>query len=95
MLRGAEAALTRLAALPGSAGLCVRAGQFIQAMRSIVVDRELYDQARMRGIWRAGAPPSIANLELIRSAWNGRRWKHRGSYKLPLPSGESGANGPS
>lgn len=64
-------------------------------MKSIVVDRELDDEARMRGFWRAGAPPLIANAKLVQFAWNGRRWTCSGLHMLALPSAESGTNGPS
>ncbi len=81
LLRPAEAALKRLAALPeGALAYVFGHGQFIQAVRSIVVDRELDDQAKMRGFWRAGAPPAIGNAELVRIEWSGRRWRYRGSH---------------
>ena len=87
LLCRAEAALTRLAAMPeGALAYVFGHGQFIQAVRSIVVDRELDDQAKMRGFWRAGAPPAIGNAELVRFAWNGRRWKYRGSQAIAPPS---------
>ena len=78
--------MTRLTALPeGALAYVFGHGQFIQAVRSIVVDRELDDQAKMRGFWRAGAPPAISNAELVRFAWNGRRWKYRGSHIVTPP----------
>jgi broad specificity phosphatase PhoE len=87
MLRRVEAALARLAALPEGALVYIFGhGQFIQAARSIVVDCELDDRARMRGFWRAGAPPVIGNAELVRFAWFGRRWKYRGSHIIVPPS---------
>ena len=61
-------------------------GQFIQAVRSIVVDHALDDRAKMRGFWGAGAPPAIGNAEQVRLAWNGRRWKYRGSHIIAPPS---------
>ena len=72
MLRRAEAALTRLSALPeGALAYVFGHGQFIQAVRSIVVDRELDDQAKMRGFWRAGAPPAISQRQAgpVRVEW--------------------------
>ena len=86
MLPRAEVALTRLAALPeGALAYVFSHGHFIQAVRSIVVDRELDDQARMRGFWRAGTPPAIGNAKLVRFAWNGRRWTCSDSHTLALP----------
>jgi len=86
LLRRARAALTRLAALPqGALAYVFGHGQFIQAVQSVVADRELDNQAKMRGFWRAAAS-AIGNAELVRFAWNGRRWKYSGSHVVPPPS---------
>lgn len=86
LLRRAEAAPTRLAALPeGAPAYVFSHGQFIQAVRSIVVDRELDVRGKMLGFWRKGEPPAIGNAELVRFAWNGRRWNYRGSHVLASP----------
>ena len=89
LLCRAGAALNRLAALPeGALAYVFGHGQFFQAVRSIVVDRKLDDRAKMRGFWRAGAPPAIGNAELVRFAWNGRRWTYNGSHTLALPGSD-------
>jgi broad specificity phosphatase PhoE len=49
-------------------------GQFIQAIRSLVTDREKSDQETMRDFWRRGNP-AIANGELVRLGWTGRIWR--------------------
>lgn len=49
LLRRAKAALARLAALPSpSLAFVFSYGQFIQAVRAIVTEAELDDQAKMR-----------------------------------------------
>lgn len=75
LLRRAEAALARLAALPAGAPAYVFShGQFIQAVRSVVVDRELDDRGKMYGFWRKGAPPAIGNAERVQLAWDDAAW---------------------
>ncbi len=87
LLRRAEAALARLAAFPeGASAYVFSHGQFIQAVRSIVVDRELDDRGKMCGFWRKGEPPAIGNAESARFAWNGHRWSYCGSHVLASPS---------
>ncbi len=75
LLRRAKAALARLAALPAGAPAYVFShGQFIQAVRSVVVDRELDDQAKMREFWRKGEPPAIGNAERVQLAFTNAGW---------------------
>lgn len=78
LLRRAEAALARLAALPPDALVYVFShGQFIQAVRAVVIEAELDDQAKMRRFWRKGEPPAIGNGELVEFAWEASSWTHR------------------
>ena len=78
LLRRAEAALARLAALPSpSLAFVFSHGQFIQAARAVVTEPELDDQAKMRRFWRKGAPPAIGNAELVEFAWEPSGWTHR------------------
>ncbi len=83
LLGRAEAALARLAALPSDGPVYVFShGQFIQALRSIVVDT--YDaRGKMRRFWRAGAPPVIGNAERVDFALaaNGV-WRHETPTEL-------------
>lgn len=78
LLGRAEAALARLAALPSSSLAFVFShGQFIQAVRAVVTEPELDDQAKMRRFWRSGEPPVIGNAELILFERTDGRWHHR------------------
>lgn len=78
LLRRAEAALMRLAALPSDALVYVFShGQFIQAVRAVVTEVGLDDQAKMRRFWRKGEPPAIGNAELVLFERTGERWHHR------------------
>lgn len=66
LLGRAEAALGRLSALPEDALVYVFShGQFIQALRSLVVDHTLSEREKMQQFWRKGDPPAIANAELV------------------------------
>ena len=78
LLRRAEAALARLAALP-SPGLAYvfSHGQFIQAVRAIVMESDLDDRGKMLRFWRKGEPPAIGNAELVQFAWSGAGWHHK------------------
>jgi len=40
-------------------------GQFIQAVRSLVVDAGMSDREKMQKFWRKGEPPAIGNAELV------------------------------
>ena len=80
LLRRAEAALARLAALPSpSLAYVFSHGQFIQAVRAIVTEAELDDQGKMRRFWRRGEPPAIGNAELVVFELAGTGWRHRAS----------------
>lgn len=75
LMRRAEAALARLAALPSDALVLVFShGQFIQAVRGLVTEVGLDDRARMQRFWRSGEPPVIANAELVRLSNSGDAW---------------------
>jgi broad specificity phosphatase PhoE len=66
LLRRAEAALHRLAELPEHHRVFVFShGQFIQAMRTIVLDPAATDRKHMERFWRADGMPAIGNAELI------------------------------
>jgi broad specificity phosphatase PhoE len=49
-------------------------GQFIQALRSLVTNREKGDRETMRDFWRQG-DPAIANGELVALEWTGGIWR--------------------
>lgn len=77
LLRRAEAALARLAALPSSNLVYVFShGQFIQAVRAIVTEPELDDRGKMLRFWRKGEPPAIGNGEVVRFKGVGAEWQH-------------------
>lgn len=78
MLDRARAALHRLAALPAESLIYVFShGQFIQAVRSLVVDSGLSDREKMQKFWGKGSP-AIANAERIELEVDTHgRWIHR------------------
>lgn len=66
LLSRATAALDRLAAMPEDALVYVFShGQFIQTVRSLVVDTHLTDREKMQRFWRKGEPPAIANTQQV------------------------------
>ena len=76
LLARAEAALDRLAAMPEDALVYVFShGQFIQAVRSLVIDTELSERDKMRKFWGKGSP-AISNAELVELSFDGRVWRH-------------------
>jgi len=65
--------LDRLEALPaGSLVYVFSHGQFIQAVRSLVVDPRLSDR-EMRKFWGKGSP-AIANAEQVELEWSEGNW---------------------
>ncbi|RYF21234.1 MAG: histidine phosphatase family protein [Oxalobacteraceae bacterium] len=75
LLRRAEAALARLAALPSPGPVYVFShGQFIQAARAVVTESELDDRGKMLRFWRKGEPPAIGNAELVSFVYSDQRW---------------------
>ena len=76
LLRRAEAALGRLAALPSPGPVYVFShGQFIQAVRAVVMESELDDRGKMLRFWRKGEPPAIGNAELVSFVYSDQRWE--------------------
>ncbi len=76
LLERAQTALDRLAALPEDALVYVFShGQFIQAVRSLVVDSKLTDREKMRKFWGKGSP-AIENAELVELSLQGGIWRH-------------------
>jgi broad specificity phosphatase PhoE len=66
LLRRAGEALERLQSVPRDALAYVFShGQFIQAVRSLVIDRDLTDQQKMLKFWSKGQPPVIGNGERV------------------------------
>ena len=66
LLRRAEDALGRLAELPEDHRVFVFShGQFIQAVRTIVLDPVATDRQHMERFWRVDGMPAIGNAELI------------------------------
>ncbi|RSU45585.1 histidine phosphatase family protein, partial [Sphingomonas sp. S-NIH.Pt15_0812] len=78
LLRRAEAALSRLAALPLPGSIYVFShGQFIQAVRATVTQPELDDRGKMLRFWRKGEPPAISNGEVVRFEQTNAGWQCR------------------
>ena len=76
LLERAEAALARLATMPDEALVYIFShGQFIQAVRSIVIDSELSSREKMRRFRRKGMPPAIANAERVAMKWSKGLWQ--------------------
>ena len=76
LLGRAQTALDRLAAMPVNALVYVFShGQFIQAVRSLVVDSELTDREKMRK-FRGKGSPAIANAELVELSLQAGIWRH-------------------
>ncbi|TCQ03383.1 histidine phosphatase family protein [Sphingomonas sp. PP-CC-3A-396] len=76
LLRRAETALGRLAALPSPGPVYVFShGQFIQAVRAVVTESELDDRGKMLRFWRKGEPPVIGNAELVSFVYSDQRWE--------------------
>ena len=76
LLKRAQAALDRLAAMSENALVYVFShGQFIQAVRSLVIDFELTDREKMRKFWGKGSP-AIANAELVELSFEDGAWRH-------------------
>jgi len=74
LLERAKAALHRLEVLPAESIVYVFShGQFIQAVRSLVVDSELSNREKMRRFWGKGSP-AIANAERIEMEWREGEW---------------------
>jgi hypothetical protein len=72
LLRRAEAALWRLAALPFPGPVYVFShGQFIQAVRAVVMESERVNRGKMLRFWRKGELPAIMNAELCISFGRG------------------------
>jgi len=76
LLQRAQATLERLEAMLENALVYVFShGQFIQAVRSLVIDAELTDREKMRKFWGNGSP-TIANAELVELSLDGGVWQH-------------------
>ena len=82
LLGRAKAALERLQSLsPESLVYVFSHGQFIQAVRSLVIDADLSEQEKMRNFWRQGEPPAIANCQLVELVWTAERgWQAGGAF---------------
>ena len=75
LLRRADAALTRLAALPDDALVYAFShGQFMQAVRALVTQAELDERGKMQNFWRKDEP-MIANVEQVRLARSASGWQ--------------------
>jgi len=76
LLRRAEAALSRLAALPADSLVYVFShGQFIQAVRAVVSEAALDDRGKMLNFWRQGNPPAISNAERVAFRLEAGQWQ--------------------
>ena len=75
LLRRAEAALTRLAALVVPGPIYVFShGQFIQAVRAVIVQAELDKRDKMLRFWRKGEPPAVSNAERVMFVYSASEW---------------------
>jgi len=93
LLRRAEAALTRLAALSSPGPIYVFShGQFIQAVRAVIVQAELDDREKMVCFWRKGEPPAIGNAELVEFDLLKDNWQLSSSSRLCDAGGSTNAN---
>ena len=78
LLARAKAALERLEAMPKDALVYLFShGQFIQALRSVVIDAALAEREKMRRFWGKGSP-AIANAESVELSLEGGVWRHLG-----------------
>lgn len=76
LLGRAQAALERLQSLsPESLVYVFSHGQFIQAVRSLVIDTDLSDREKMRKFWIQGEPPVIGNAEKLELLFAEGVWK--------------------
>ena len=84
LLLRARAALDRLEAMRKDALVYVFShGQFIQAVRSLVLDAELSEQDKMRKFWGQGSPV-IANGERVDLQRKNGDWELKVEYKVNL-----------
>ena len=76
LLERSQAALDRLEAMPESALVYVFShGQFVQAVRSLVIDAELTSGEKMRKFWGKGSP-AVSNAELVKLSFESAVWRH-------------------
>ena len=76
LLGRAQAALDRLKTLPTESLVYVFShGQFIQSVRSLVVEAKLSDQEKMQKFWGKGSP-AIGNADLMELWFEGKTWRH-------------------
>ena len=76
LLERAKAALEQLKAMPDDAHVYVFShGQFIQAVRSLVIDAQLSEREMMLKFWGKGSP-AISNAEQVELSFDGRVWQH-------------------
>jgi broad specificity phosphatase PhoE len=76
LLQRAKAAFDRIEEMPEDAQVYVFShGQFILAVRSLVLDAELTEQEKMRRFWGKGTP-AIGNAELVEFSLEGGIWRH-------------------
>ena len=75
LLDRAKVALDRLATMPEDALIYIFShGQFIQAVRSIVIDSELSSREKMQKFWGKRSP-ALRNAELVRLHWTIGGWQ--------------------
>jgi hypothetical protein len=76
LLDRARTTLERLETLPTeSLAYVFSHGQFIQAVRSLVMDSELTDREKMRK-FRGQGSPAIGNAERVELEYEAGSWKH-------------------
>jgi broad specificity phosphatase PhoE len=76
LLRRAETALRRLETLPdGTLVYIFSHGQFVQAVRSLVIEQEKTEREKMPGFWNKGKA-AISNAELVSFLKEIDGWRH-------------------
>ncbi len=86
LLQRAKAALDWLKAMPHDALVYVFShGQFIQAVRSLVINFELTERQKMRKFWGKGSP-AIGNAELVELSVEDGVWWHLPAWHPRLDS---------
>jgi broad specificity phosphatase PhoE len=80
LLRRAEDALARLREVPADSQVLVFShGQFIHAVRMVVLYPEATDKQRMLHFWRADGMPAVQNAELVELERTEASWQLGGS----------------
>jgi len=78
LLRRAEDALKRLLQLPEDRQVLIFShGQFIQAVRMVILHPGATDRQRMEHFWGEDGLPAVQNAELVSLIWEADTWRHK------------------